>query len=74
MGDRLSASLQWLNMDMGLLNSNQQRISTWREDAFYTSTNYVLEVDMLMLNLSYTINPSRNKSRFIKSEFGEKEF
>ncbi|WP_439482368.1 TonB-dependent receptor domain-containing protein [Cyclobacterium plantarum] len=74
MNDRLSASLQWLNMDMGLLDTNEQRISTWREDEFYTTTNYVLEVDMLLLNLSYTLNPSRNKSRFIKSEFGEKEF
>lgn len=74
MGDRLSASLQWLNMDMGLLRTNEQRITTRREDAFYTTTNYVLEVDMVMLNLSYTINPSRNKSRFIESEFGEKEF
>ncbi|NHE57588.1 TonB-dependent receptor domain-containing protein [Cyclobacterium plantarum] len=74
MNDRLSASLQWLNMDMGLLDTNEQRISTWREDEFYTTTNYVLEVDMVILNLSYTLNPSRNKSRFIKSEFGEKEF
>ncbi|MBD3627297.1 outer membrane beta-barrel family protein [Cyclobacterium sp.] len=74
MDDRLSASLQWLNMDMGLLDTNEQRISAWREDEFYTTTNYVLEVDMVILNLSYTLNPSRNKSRFIKSEFGEKEF
>ncbi|SHM83713.1 Outer membrane receptor proteins, mostly Fe transport [Cyclobacterium lianum] len=74
MDDRLSASLQWLNMDMGLLDTNEQRISTWREDEFYTTTNYVLEVDMVLLNLSYTLNPTRNKSRFIKSEFGEQEF
>ncbi|SEI86978.1 Outer membrane receptor proteins, mostly Fe transport [Cyclobacterium xiamenense] len=74
MNDRLQASLQWLNMDMGLLRTNEQRISTWRENEFYTTTNYVLEVDMVLLNLSYTLNPSRDKSRFIKSEFGEKEF
>lgn len=74
MGDRLTASLQWLNMDMGLLPTNEQRITTWRKDAFYTTTNYVLEVDMILLNLSYTINPGKNKSRFVKSEFGEKEF
>ena len=73
-GDRFSATLQWLNMDMGLLPTNEQRISTWRENEFYTTTNYVLEVDMIMLNLSYTINPGKNKSRFVKSEFGEKEF
>ena len=73
-GDRFSATLQWLNMDMGLLPANEQRITTWREGEFYTTTNYVLEVDMFMLNLSYTINPGKNKSRFVKSEFGEKEF
>lgn len=59
MGDRLTASLQWLNMDMGLLPTNEQRITTWRKDAFYTTTNYVLEVDMILLNLSYTINPGK---------------
>ena len=74
LGDRLSATLQWLNMDLGLLPTNEQRITTWREGEFYTTTNYVLEVDMILLNLSYTINPGKNKSRFVKSEFGEKEF
>lgn len=73
-GERFSATLQWLNMDMGLLPTNEQRISTWRDDAFYTTTNYVYEVDMIMINLTYAINKSLNKSRFIKSEFGEKEF
>ncbi|UZD23734.1 TonB-dependent receptor [Algoriphagus halophytocola] len=72
--DRLSATLQWLNMDMGLLKSNEQRITTWRESEFYTTTNYVYEVDVIQLNLSYTFNKLKNKSRFVKSEFGEKEF
>ncbi|GGF29250.1 outer membrane beta-barrel family protein [Echinicola rosea] len=71
---RLSTSLQWLNMDMGLLDTNEQRISTWSENEFYTTTNYVYEVDMFMLNISYSFNQRKNKSRFIKSEFGEKEF
>ncbi|WP_221409464.1 TonB-dependent receptor domain-containing protein [Marinoscillum furvescens] len=73
-GERFSATLQWLNMDMGLLPTNEQRITTWREGSFYTTTNYVYEVDMIMINLTYAINKSLNKSRFIKSEFGEKEF
>jgi outer membrane receptor protein involved in Fe transport len=72
--DRFTATLQWLNMDMGLIPTNEQRITTFREGEFYTTTNYVYEVDMVMLNLSYTINGSKNKSRFIRSEFGEKEF
>jgi len=86
---RLTATLQWLNMDMGLLPTNEQRISTWSGNAglppprqgdswqngdFYTTTNYIYEVDMVMLNLSYRINQTAGKSRFIKSEFGDKEF
>ncbi|WP_200977466.1 TonB-dependent receptor domain-containing protein [Echinicola sp. 20G] len=71
---RLSTTLQWLNMDLGLLDTNEQRITTWRENEFYTTTNYVYEVDMIMINISYTFNQLKNKSRFIKSEFGEKEF
>ncbi|WP_225444194.1 outer membrane beta-barrel family protein [Echinicola arenosa] len=71
---RLSTTLQWLNMDLGLLDTNEQRITTWRENEFYTTTNYVYEVDMIMINISFTFNELKNKSRFIKSEFGEKEF
>ena len=59
---------------MGLWEANEQRITTWRENEFYTTTNYVYEVDMLILNLSYSLNKSNNKAKFIKSEFGEKEF
>ena len=72
--NRLTATLQWLHMDMGLLESNEQRITTFREGEFFTTTNYVYEVDMIMLNLSYALNKSENKAKFIKSEFGEKEF
>ncbi len=72
--NRLSATLQWLNMDMGLWDANEQRITTWRENQFYTTTNYVYEVDVIMLNLSYTINRAGKKARFAESEFGAKEF
>lgn len=71
---RLSTTLQWLNIDMGLLPTNEQRITTWREGEFYTTTNYVYEVDVIQLNISYTFNKLKNNSKFIKSEFGEKEF
>ncbi|QVY65925.1 outer membrane beta-barrel protein [Polaribacter sp. Q13] len=73
MDDKLTATLQWQNMDMGLLNTNEQRISTSGSN-FYTSTNYKYEVDMVSLNLSYTFNAAKNKSKFIESEFGKKEF
>lgn len=71
---KLTANLQWLHMDIGLLPTNEQRITTWREESFYTTTNYVYESDIIMLNLSYSLNKLGKKANFIKSEFGEKEF
>lgn len=73
MAGRLTALLQWQNMDMGLLKSNEQRISTSAPD-FYTTTNYVYEVDVLMINLSFNLNKLKNKIKLPSSEFGEKEF
>jgi len=72
--NRLKATLQWLNIDMGLLDTNEQRITTWRADEFYTTTNYIYEVDMVVLNLSYIFKNGKNKSKFIDSEFGKREF
>ncbi len=62
---------------MGLLPTNEQRITTWggahrKGGEFYTTTNYVYKVDVIMLNLSYSLNQPAGKSRFIRSEFGEK--
>lgn len=71
---RLVGTLQWLNMDLGLLNTNQQRITTFREGEFFTTTNYVYEVDMFLINLSYSFNKNKNQSKFIESEFGKREF
>jgi outer membrane receptor protein involved in Fe transport len=72
--NQLVATLQWQNIDMGLLNTNEQRITTSRPNEFFTTTNYVYEVDMITLNLSYTFNKTKNKSKFIDSEFGKREF
>ncbi len=72
--DRLVATLQWQNIDMGLLDTNEQRITTFRESEFFTTTNYVYEVDIILLNLSYTFNKNKDKSKFIDSEFGKREF
>ncbi len=36
-----------------LLDTKEQRITTWRENEFYTTTNYMYEFDMITLNLSY---------------------
>ncbi len=74
MEGQLALNLVWQNIDLGALKTNEQRITTWREGEFYTTTNYIQEVDMILLNLSYTINRSKNRAKFVKSEFGEKEF
>ncbi|MFY0628429.1 MAG: TonB-dependent receptor [Reichenbachiella sp.] len=80
---RLTVTAQWLNMDMGLLDTNEQRITTFGDyndpndgldKAFYTTTNYVYEVDMIMINISYKFNQLKNKAKFVNSEFGAKEF
>jgi hypothetical protein len=70
----LTATLQWKNIDMGWLDTNEQRITTFRDQSFYTTTNYIYEVDMITLNLTYTFKDGKNKSKFIDSEFGKREF
>ena len=72
--NQLTVSLQWKNIDMGLMNSNEQRITTQREGEFYTTTNYVYEVDMILLSLSYNFKNRKNTTKFIDSEFGKREF
>lgn len=73
MNGRMSAMLQWQNMDLGIFGSNQQRISTWGND-FYTTTNYIYETDVFMVNLSFNLNQRNKKAKLPVSEFGEKEF
>ncbi len=74
MDNRLTATLQWQNIDLGLLDTNEQRITTFRDNEFFTTTNYIYEVDMILLNLSYTFKKGSNTSKFIDSEFGKREF
>ncbi len=68
-----SVSLQWQNIDLGMDESNQQRMTTQGE-GFYTSTNYIQEVDIFRINFSYQLNKLVKKLKFTESEFGEKEF
>lgn len=69
----MSVMLQWQNMDAGLLRTNEQRITT-RGSNFYTTTNYIYEVDVLMLNVSFNLNQLTKKLKLATSEFGDKEF
>jgi ferric enterobactin receptor len=73
MNGKLAATLQWQNMDMGLLRTNEQRITT-RGTNFFTTTNYIYEVDVFLVNISYNLNQLSRKNKFTESEFGEKEF
>jgi ferric enterobactin receptor len=70
---RLTALLQWQNIDLGFKESNRQRISTSGVN-FYTTTNYIYETDVLLLNLSFNLNKLTRKLKLPGSEFGEKEF
>ncbi|PST85285.1 TonB-dependent receptor [Pedobacter yulinensis] len=73
MNGRFAATLQWQNIDLGMKRSNRQRITTWGND-FYTTTNYIYETDVVMLNLSFNLNKLRGKMKLPASEFGDKEF
>lgn len=68
-----SISFQWQNIDLSLLDTNQQRITTAGPE-YYTNTNYIQEVDILRINFSYQLNKLTKKLKFTESEFGEKEF
>ncbi|TCD11018.1 TonB-dependent receptor [Pedobacter frigidisoli] len=73
MDGRLSATLQWQNIDLGMEQSNRQGITTFGRD-FYTTTNYIYETDVFMLNFSFNLNKLIGKSKLPTSEFGDKEF
>ncbi len=68
-----SIGFQWQNVNFGNLNSNQQRITTRGKD-FYTTTNYIYETNVLLVNFSYNFNKLTSKNKLPASEIGEKEF
>lgn len=70
---RLTALLQWQNIDLGMKETNRQRITT-SGPQFYTTTNYIYETDVFMLNLGFNLNKLTRKLKLPGSEFGEKEF
>lgn len=68
-----SAQLQWQNIELGNWGVNEQRITTTGND-FYTTTNYVYEKNILLLNLNLNLHKLNKVLKLPKSEFGEKEF
>lgn len=71
--NKISLGAQWQNMAIGSMAVNQQRITTFGSN-FYTTTNYIQETNIVMLNLSYNFNQKEKKIKLPNSEFGEKEF
>lgn len=69
--NNLQAVLQWQNIDMGLLKTNEQRITTFKSNVFFTTIKYIHEVDMVVLNLIYTFNSSK-KSQYLARKFSVK--
>jgi outer membrane receptor protein involved in Fe transport len=70
---RWNGQLQWLNLDPGFNQSNRQRITTYGSD-FYSTTNYVYEVNQLQLSIGYNLTRKNRKINLPVSEIGEKEF
>ncbi|MCC8425481.1 TonB-dependent receptor domain-containing protein [Mucilaginibacter sp. UR6-11] len=73
MKGRFTASLLWQNMNMGFLGANKQRITT-SGPAFYTTTNYISETDVFLINLSFNLNRFTSKLKMPTSETGDREF
>jgi outer membrane receptor protein involved in Fe transport len=71
---KCSIGLQWQNMNLGFMDANKQRITTFGKN-FYTTTNYIYETDVLLLNFNLNFNKLTNsKTKLPSSEIGEKEF
>ncbi|PWK77080.1 outer membrane receptor protein involved in Fe transport [Mucilaginibacter oryzae] len=71
MNGRFAASLLWQNM--GIFNAAKQRITTSGAD-FYTTTNYIYETNIFMVNLSFNLNRFTSKLKLPKSELNDREF
>ena len=69
----IKAQVQWQFIELGKWGVNEQRITTASHD-FYTTTNYIYEKNILMLNLSFNVHKLNQSTKLPKSEFGEKEF
>ncbi len=70
---RLSVTVQWQNVGLGLLPANEQRITT-RGRNFFTTTNYIQERDIILINVSYALRQLSKRAKLPTSEFGDKEF
>ncbi|MPR32034.1 TonB-dependent receptor domain-containing protein [Salmonirosea aquatica] len=73
LNNRLTVLAQWQNIGLGFLPTNEQRITTRGRD-FFTTTNYIQEKDIFLINLSYTFRQLSKRAKLPGNEFGDKEF
>ncbi|MEZ0486352.1 TonB-dependent receptor domain-containing protein [Fibrella aquatica] len=73
LASRLTIMAQWQNIGLGVLPTNEQRITTRGKD-FYTTTNYIQEKDVFLINLSYSFRQVSKRAKLPGNEFGDKEF
>ncbi|HEX8020028.1 TonB-dependent receptor domain-containing protein [Mucilaginibacter sp.] len=71
MNGRFSASLLWQNINV--FGANKQRITTSGTD-FFTTTNYIYETNVFLLNVSFNLNRFTGKLKLPNSEMSDKEF
>lgn len=71
--NKYALSLQWQNVAFGNMAVNQQRITTFGAN-FYTTTNYIQETNIFLLNFSFNLNQNSKKIKMPNSEFGEREY
>ncbi|KAA2243547.1 TonB-dependent receptor [Chitinophaga agrisoli] len=71
MNGRFATTLQWQNI--GIFNAAQQRITT-SGTAFYTTTNYIYETNILLINMSFNLNRFASKLKLPSSELNDREF
>jgi outer membrane receptor protein involved in Fe transport len=71
MNGRFSASLLWQNINV--FGANKQRITTSGSN-FFTTTNYIYETNVFLLNVSFNINRFTGKVKLPTSEMSDKEF
>ena len=66
LNDKLKATLQWPQYRYGFAGHKRAAHTTWRKNEFYTTTNYIYEVDMITLNLSYTFKMEKTGLGLLK--------
>ena len=77
LNNRLTILAQWQNIGLGLLPTNEQRITTRGTSMpgkdFFTTTNYIQEKDIFLVNVSYAFRQLSKRAKLPNAE-GEKEF